>query len=123
MTQPITIIHPNYPDESLFIIGGRYPYGGQPYLQLVTETGEPMYVATVNLPEYSDVLPPKMGRTEYAFIKTWSENEGLLEVLKQAGIVVPSGLTVSTGYVETHIVVLCVEIPRQARILTEQDRI
>ena len=68
----------------------RYPNGNTGIQLFVAETGEPMATATVNL---GKKLPK-----DQAYIKDYSENAGMLEVLKEAGIVKkvialePSGL-------------------------------
>jgi hypothetical protein len=52
-------------------------------IRLFTREGEPVAVATVNMPKYPDL---KLG-PDVAFIKDYSENEGLLQALIDAGIV------------------------------------
>lgn len=70
---------------------------GRPALQLIdAEDGSPIATATVNLPD----VP--LGRNQVA-IKDWSENEGMLKALTEAGIVKPTGQTVPSGYVEVPI--------------------
>lgn len=64
------------------------------------ETGEPYAIATVNLPNYP--LPDE----NHAFIKTWSENMGIFQSLKDAGIISDPKGHVPTGYVEAPIVEL-----------------
>lgn len=67
---------------------------GRPALQLIdAHDGEPFLVATVNLP---DIVA---GRNE-VFIKDYSENEGILAVLEEAGVVKATGRTVISGFVE-----------------------
>lgn len=69
-------------------------YGnGRTALQLVdAEDGSPIAKATVNLPDV------EMAPDEVA-IKSYAENEGLLEVLTDAGIVEPTSRVVVSGYV------------------------
>jgi hypothetical protein len=73
-------------------------YGnGRPALKLVdAEDGSPIATATVNLPD----VP--LGGNQVA-IKSYSENEGLLQALIAAGVVKPTGQTVPTGYAEVAI--------------------
>ena len=72
----------------------KYMDNDRPAITLtVAETGEPMAVATVN---YSSQHMPE----GYAAFKTWSENEGLILVLQDAGIVGRDMLTtVESGFV------------------------
>lgn len=55
----------------------------------------PVATATCNvdLPNLNNSLP-----LSYVFIKDYAENEGLLEALVKAKIVVPLGITIFTGY-------------------------
>jgi hypothetical protein len=77
-------------------LSGKYSNGRQA-IELITEDGEPMAVATVNVPE---VVLAK----DEAIIKNYSENEGILKVLVNAGIVKDTGETVQTGMVTCPIV-------------------
>ena len=61
----------------------------------VAETGEPYCIATVDIPE----VPITENGKSYAFIKNWSENEGILESLISAKIVEPTGMKYPTGFV------------------------
>ena len=63
--------------------------GGRPALTLESTMGR-VAVATVNLP---DAELPK----GYLHIKTWSENEGMLQFLVDNGIVEDTGVDVETG--------------------------
>lgn len=57
--------------------------------------------ATVNIPEIQ--LEP-----DEVIIKDYSENEGMLKVLVDAGIVQPTGKKVTSGYVEMEICKLAI---------------
>ena len=72
----------------------RRSYGnGRTALQLVDAVdGSPIARATVNLPEV------EMAPDEVA-IKSYGENEGLLEALTDAGVIEPTSRVVVTGYV------------------------
>ena len=76
-------------------------YGdGRTYLQLIdTEDGEPVMMATVNIP--GTVL-----EKDEVIIKNYSENEGVLEFLIENGIVSKPLRTVSSGWVTCPIVKL-----------------
>jgi len=70
---------------------------GRPALTLEDpETGEQWSTATVNLAE--EDLPPG-----HAFMKGYSENEGLPASLDKAGVVELTGQKVKTGFVEVEI--------------------
>lgn len=71
---------------------------GRPALELIDAlTGEPIAKGTVNLP---DAECPD-GHT---FIKDYSENEGMLKALVDAGIVEDTGIREPTGHVEAALV-------------------
>lgn len=81
----------------------QYP-NGRHALELVEQgTGQPVAVASVNLPD------APMTDEEVA-IKNWSENEGILKVLIEAGIVSEPVRLMPTGYVYAHICKLNQEI-------------
>jgi hypothetical protein len=65
---------------------------GRVDLLLVDEEG-PVATATLNLPD----VP--LGKNQ-VLIKTWSENEGILDALVSAGVVKATGQTVRSGFVE-----------------------
>lgn len=60
-----------------------------------TEIGEPFATFSVNIPERRDLL-----KENETFIKTWSENQGMLEALQKAGIVGPTLFKVPCNHVE-----------------------
>ena len=73
----------------------EYP-NGRPAIQLYAEDDGPVATATVNLPHH----PLEEGEV---LIKDFSENEGMLDCLTNAGIVEPTGETVRVGHAEAHI--------------------
>lgn len=76
----------------------RYVRGGAESIELwITEDlyPEPLAVATVNLPD----SPPAEG---CVWIKDWSENDGMLDALTQAGVIAATGRTMAAGYVLAH---------------------
>jgi hypothetical protein len=89
-------IKTKYIDEECEIVKTRYS-NGRIGLLLDTPAGEPVAVATVNLSDE----PLEDG---YTFIKDYSQNEGLLKALQDAGIVGPIVDIVSTGYVNAYTV-------------------
>jgi hypothetical protein len=75
----------------------NYPAGGRAAIVLWDkEHDEIGYVATVNLPD-----APLLGNQ--TFIKDYSENEGMLKALQDAGIVKDTGLRVRSGFVQVPI--------------------
>jgi hypothetical protein len=79
------------------LVEKRQYANGRPALQLIdAEDGSPIGTATVNLPD----VP--LGKNQVA-IKDWSECEGMLKALTEAGIVKPTGQSVASGYVEVPI--------------------
>lgn len=80
-----------FKEWNCFVKKGEYGNGRTAIQLYDAETGEPIATATVNLPDE----PIAKG---YTFIKDWSENEGMLESLKD--YVEPTGRTVQTGFVE-----------------------
>lgn len=69
-----------------------------PYLGLTdSATGEPMATASVNMPDVYDPAPGEV------IIKDYSENEGILKALQEAGIVGSVLRTLPAGYVEVYV--------------------
>ena len=60
--------------------------------------GMPVAEATLNLTLNNNFS------SEFVVLKDYSENEGMLDVLMQAGVVEPTGKTLLTGYVSVPIV-------------------
>ena len=65
---------------------------GNNAIRIVEENGEPIATASVNLEQ---VLP-----ADRVYIKDWSENEGMLFALIDAGIVEDTGIIHPIGYVD-----------------------
>lgn len=73
----------------------KYVDNNRPAITLIgEESGEPIAVASVNL---HDVPIPEDGK--HTFIKTWSENEGILQALVDAKIVEDLEIDIPTGFV------------------------
>lgn len=81
---------------------GKYG-NGQTALQLFDPSGEPLCTASVCL--VNDQQAPNQ-----IFIKDWSENEGVLQSLIDAGILSDTGFRIPTGYVEAAVCSILVEI-------------
>jgi hypothetical protein len=78
------------------IVTKAFYLNGRTALELESEKGgDPITVATVNIPE----LPLE---ADEVFIKDWSENEGMLKVLQDAKIIGPTIEEVPTGFVTAH---------------------
>lgn len=79
------------------LVVGRY-YDGNVAIKLCDrKTHEPIATCTVNLPE-SAALP-----NDVAYIKNWSENEGMVDALVVAGVIDPAPLiefTAAAGYIK-----------------------
>ena len=81
-------------------LSNKYSNGRQA-IELITQDGEPMCMATVNVPALA------LAKDE-VIIKDYSENEGIFKVLSDAGIVKATGETVKMGFVECPIVKLLI---------------
>lgn len=80
--------------ESCTVHYSRYAHDpGALAIYLMTEEGEPMSTATVNCDETA-----ALARQDKVAIKTWSENEGLLELLVAANIIVDTGARIRIGH-------------------------
>ncbi len=69
---------------------------GETAIEILNHGGEQQLVATVALVPYGAPHPGEYG----LWLKAWSENEGVPEVLVQAGIVTLTGRKHQSGYVE-----------------------
>lgn len=56
------------------------------------ETGEPVAIATVNIPNYDLIAG-------HVLIKDYSENEGIAEILVHAKVIEPTIEVINTGFV------------------------
>lgn len=79
-----------YKDYTVWLEKHKYS-NGRTALLLMDEEGQ-VACATVNLPE----LNLHDGEV---FIKTWSENEGMMEFLLDNNIIIDTGREVPTGFV------------------------
>lgn len=92
-------INSAYINQDVVITKTTYP-NGSTALVLKGVAGEQLAVATVALSEL-----PGEGNV---FIKDWSENEGILKALQDAGVVGPVIRSVPTGFVTAQEVKLLV---------------
>ncbi|MFW6015275.1 MAG: hypothetical protein ACOCRK_02410 [bacterium] len=79
-----------YIDEEAFLQLDKYS-NGSTAISFRSSVGEPLSVATVSL---GDITPSE----GCAFIKNWSENEGVLDCLIDNDMVELTGKEIETGY-------------------------
>jgi len=79
--------------KNVTIEAGSYQHDGSLALRALTEDGEPLAVLTA----YSPYVKPEEG---CIFLKSYSENAGLLETLTGLGLVKPTGRFVEMGFVQ-----------------------
>jgi len=99
------MIELDYDGESLSPMFGRYE-NGRTALQLLDQMNLPYATITVNLPD--DAL----AEGEH-FIKCWSENEQIVESLIEAGWLLPTGRTVTTGYTQATVCIFTGALARE----------
>ena len=78
------------------VANGTYAVTGLPVYVLLTPDGAMYGRVSVNLD--TTLLPGEF------LVKNWSENEGLLEALVEAGAVVDTGRRIPSGYVDIPVV-------------------
>lgn len=79
------------------IVEKRHYANGRPALQLVNASdGSPVATATVNMPDHP-------AGPNHVFIKDYSENEGMLAALIEAGVVRDMSMRIMSGFVEVPI--------------------
>lgn len=79
-------------DTDCYLKVESYAANDRPCLRLFDcENYEPMATATVNIMEETPA-------PNCVFIKTWSENEGILEALEKAGVVKRTGRQILCGF-------------------------
>lgn len=94
----------------------RYRSGQTAIVLNDAETGERVAVASVAIPEGRN-LP-----INHTFIKNWSENKGILEVLVNAGIVRDTGEVAATGDVVANLVEILKSEPVLSGLSNNYDR-
>jgi hypothetical protein len=75
-----------------FVEMGAYPNDRKAIELINAKNGEPVLVATINVPEISI-------SEDEVIIKNYSENEGILEVLIQSKIISSPVRTIQTGFI------------------------
>ena len=78
----------------------RYRNGHRSIHLVDKETDEPIACATLNIPWYPL-------DEDAVIIKDYSENQGMMDALREAGIIEPMGIQVSAGYAEAEVCRLC----------------
>lgn len=97
MDKNLTVrIKTKYINEEAHVVLGQYANGALA-IQLISEIGEPLSTATVNLPD----RVPAEGNI---FIKNYRENEGMAKALKDAQIVTKIVALHDAGYVKEGVV-------------------
>lgn len=99
------ILHTAYVNEEAILKKGRYA-DGSTALVAYSALGEVLSKCTVCLDEYGE----KPRDAEHVFIKDYSENEGMLKALQDAGIVGEVLRTVPCGFCTAHEVKLIAEV-------------
>ncbi len=64
----------------------------RPSIRIIDLNGHPIMTASVNIPD--EPCEP-----DHTYIKDWSENEGILQALLDAGIIKDTGKSVEIGFV------------------------
>ena len=100
------IIHlqTKYINEDVRLIWRRYAEGGRVRLDFLSLEGEPMMTATVNLPD-------EPLADDEAFIKSYSEGEGLLAGLLEAELIYLTPRAVRSGHVIIPVIKWAVALP------------
>lgn len=97
---PIEVNHIGYPCIVKFL---RYRAGGAIAIRLEhRKDHDTVAVATVNMPEVS------IGENQ-VIIKTWSENEGILETLERVGVLRSTGRRIQAGFAAAEVCDLLVD--------------
>lgn len=82
--------------EKIWLQATTYRIDGTLAVQAFCEDNVPYTIVTVNLSE-SGAKPLNKNR---AFVKDYSENKGIGKFLEENGIAKPTGIVVSSGYVD-----------------------
>ena len=80
-------------DEELYFVFNKYGNNGALAVQLMSPTEGAYATISTNLPESAKLAPDEF------FMKAWSENQEIAEQLIQKQIVLPTGKSVQSGYV------------------------
>ena len=80
-------------DEELYFTFDKYKESGALTVQLMSPTDGAYATISTNLPESTKLAPDEF------FMKAWSENQEIAEQLIEKQIVLPTGKSVQSGYV------------------------
>ena len=79
------------PEAEYRIVVAEY-MNGTPAWRVVDQNGEQLMIATVNMPDHPNVKGT-------VWIKSYSENEGLIEALEKANLIRRTGIEIHGGHV------------------------
>lgn len=79
--------------EGMYPVVSTYRADGMIAIQLIGSDGAPSLTATVCMVDYTTFRSRR-----HVWIKTWSENEGVVEALEKAGIIALTGTTHPAGF-------------------------
>jgi len=79
----------------------KYADGNNAILLNDAADGSPVATASVNMPDAN--IP-----NGHVCIKDWSENTGMLNTLVEAGVVIDTGRTIPSGFVEANVCMLAI---------------
>tara|TARA_R110002050_G_scaffold38456_4_gene94961 strand:+ start:375 stop:680 length:306 start_codon:yes stop_codon:yes gene_type:complete len=74
------------------LVFNKYGNGRTAILLVDKEDKSPVAVATVNIPDYHDL------KDDEVIIKNYSENDGMIETLQEAGVIGPIIKSIPVGY-------------------------
>ena len=90
-------------NEKLTVVKKKY-LNGQHCLELFDEMGMPFMKATAAIEDFkAEPYLQFLNNENTVFIKNYSENQGILDALVDAGIVKDTGLTMSSGFTKLNI--------------------
>ena len=93
-----------YFDEEVTITKATYGDTGATALTAKDQYGDPFTTFSVYLDDPGVALRSPDLPKDHCFFKNYSENEGFLECLEQAGLIKRTGVTANTGYVRIPVV-------------------
>lgn len=90
-----------YINETVVLHKESY-HNGATALTATSLKGEPFATLSVNITDSS--MPSQNLPKDQCYLKTWSENEGILPCLEKAGLVQYTGVSARTGFVSAPLV-------------------
>lgn len=91
-----------YFDETVTLHKESY-HNGATALTSTSLDGEPFATLSVNITTDCS-MPSNTLPKDHCYFKNWSENEGILECLEEAGLLKRTGVSAKTGYVSAPLV-------------------